>query len=789
MAKNLPEGRRENQTGRVRTRRWSIGAGTGWLLFAARVSISGSCWSLPRFALNFAEFFSFRKVTLEAFPPAPPAPAMRANFALFKPSFWERNNTMQSTAFSVNPSPATRRLMQPARPRHAALASVAALCLLAGAAHAALAIQPAADQKPADKATQKAPGRTTVFTLDLNFQRAIVDEKDAALKRALGMLPDRILELKNEIPNSEQAPPELFDIAAWLAGRPVRLAVEYDQANTKGGQFGGSQFGVGAVLSFAGSDDDLAAADKMISRLTEQGGVTFKSSKAAPVMSEIQTPIGSVRFGVRDSKPAFGEAGKRMEIHFGSLTSPDAIFKGPAGGSVAGLGKGGEKPYISGMLDLAPLTPLLGAANVFMAAMPQTAEILPNLQKAGYIGLEGVTIEHSMGHLPDRAYSTTRIVGLKKFAKESGLDGPGLTAADYKIIPADAHFGQIASKTGPSSMIQIKAMIEAQPESQNMLDAFSSTTGVDLFADIAEQIGDVSGFYLSDSTGGGTLASLVVFTQLKDPARVQATLAKLASSANRELSKGELARGYISVRETTVGGVTITGLRFPGLPIPFEPTFAVAGKYLVATLTPQAAIAAAEQIAGRGDAGITGNESIASLLPKDKALQSLTFNDARKTIAGGYGLVTLSGSMLSNLVRSRADEGGKLSTEAREPGIIVPTYNALRKNARSQITATYFSGDDLLTEWQGDRSLLVNMSSTIGSIMPFAPIVIAAAGGTVAAVAGENGKRFMNPRFNPNDEPMADPDDDQPEVEPMDAPNKMPAGGSQGQRPKNRPKF
>lgn len=673
--------------------------------------------------------------------------------------------------------------MLPARSRSTSLASIAALCLLAGAAHAALAIQPAekpADQaadKAADKAAEKAPGRTTVFTLDLDFQRALVDEKDAALKRALGMLPARIRELRDELPETDQVPPELFDIAAWLASRPMRMAVEYDQTNTKG-----SQFGAGAVLSFAGSADDLAAAEKMISRLTEQGGVTFKPSKTVPGMSETQTPIGNVRFGVRDSQPASGEAGKRMEIHFGSLTSPDAIFKGPAGGSLVGVGKGGEKPYISGMLDLAPLTPLLGALNVFMAATPQSAEILPNLSKAGYIGLESVSFEHTMGHLPDRAYSTTRIVGLKKFAKESGLAGPGLTAADYKIIPADAHFGQIGSKAGLSGMDQIKALIETQPQAESMLDAFSSVTGVDLFADLAEQIGDVSGFYLSDSTGGGTLASLVVFIQLKDPVRVKASLAKLATSANRELSKGELARGYIAVRDNTIGGVTITGLRFPGLPVPFEPTFAIEGKFLVATLTPQAAIAAAEQIAGRGDGGITSNESIASLLPKDKTLHGLTFIDARKTIAGGYGLVTLSGSMLGNLVRSRAQEGGKMSTDAREPGLIVPTYGALIKNARSQITATYFSGDDLLTEWQGDRSLLVNMSSSIGSIMPFAPIIAAAAGGVAAAAIGsENTKRFMDPSHTP----MFDPEDVQPEVEPMDAPADQP----KEPKPKNRPKF
>ena len=139
-------------------------------------------------------------------------------------------------------------------------------------------------------------------------------------------------------------------------------------------------------------------------------------------------------------------------------------------------------------------------------------------------------------------------------------------------------------------------------------------------------------------------------------------------------------------------------------------------------------VAAADQIAGRGDGGITTNESISSLLPKSKELYKLTFVDARKTIPSGYGLMSMGGSALSNLVRSRADESGKLAKDAREPGLIVPTYSVLIRNARSQVTTTYFSGEDLLTEWQGDLSLLVNLTSSIGALTPFAPVVALLAG-------------------------------------------------------------
>lgn len=652
------------------------------------------------------------------------------------------------------------------RPR--LLTAALALSLVAGST--ATLAQNGAKADPAKPAAAAAPARATVLTLDADFTRILVDEKDANLKKALAMLPARVRELRDELPNADSAPPELFDLAAWMLGKPVRVGIEYNQANTKG-----SRFGVGAVLSFGGSAAEIAAADDLVKKLAATTGAPFEPSKADAGMSELNTPAGMLRLGTRDS----ANAGKRFEVQFGSVTSADSIFKTIAPVGVAAGAK--DKPFISGYLDLAPLTPLLGGLNMFLAANPSTADLLPGLQRGGFVGTEAITFEMANGHLADRAYSTTRMVGYKKFAKEGGYDLPALTAAELKVIPADAHSGQI-SKTSSVAMInQIKAAMTSDPSVAQGLEMIESHTGINITSDLIDQIGDVGGYYMADSTGGGSLASLVIFVQVKDPAKMKATITRFASAVNKEVSKGELARGYIGVRESAVGAATITGLRFPGLPIPLEPTLTVEGNFLLVGLTPQAAVAAADQIAGRGDGGITTNESIASLLPKSKELYKLTFVDARKTIPSGYGLMSMGGSALSNLVRSRADESGKLAKDAREPGLIVPTYSVLIRNARSQVTTTYFSGEDLLTEWQGDLSLLVNLTSSIGALTPFAPVVAAAA--AAAGIAANEQSGGMSPfgGFGPGggDEPADD--------EPMD-----PMGGDEPvapAKPGEKPKF
>lgn len=636
----------------------------------------------------------------------------------------------------------------------------------------------AAPAKPAAApAAAAAPARSTVLTLDADVTRILIDEKDANLKKALAMLPARVRELRNEIPDAESAPPELFDLAAWMLGKPVRVGIEYSQANTKG-----SRFGAGVVLSFGGTADEIAAADGLVKKLAATTGAPFQPSKADAGMSELNTPAGLLRIGTRDS----ANAGKRLEVQFGSVTSPDTIFKAVTPAGVAAGTK--DKPFISGYLDLAPLTPLLGGLNMFLAANPNTADLLPGLQRMGLVGTEAVTFEFTSGHLADRAYATTRLAGYKKFAKEGGYDLPALTPAELKIIPADAHSGEISKASWIAIIEQFKAAIASDPRMSEDLDKVESHLGISITADLIDQIGTVSGYYMADSTGGGSLASLVIFLQVKDPAKMKATITRFASVVNKEVSKGELARGYIGVRESSVGAVTITGLRFPGLPIPLEPTLTVEGNFLLVGLTPQAAVAAADQVAGRGDGGITTNESISSLLPKGKELYKLNFVDARKTIPSGYGLMSMGGSALSNLVRSRADESGKLAKDAREPGLIMPTYSVLIRNARSQVTTTYFSGDDLLTEWQGDLSLLVNLTSSIGALTPLAPVVAAAA--AAAGIAANEQRGGMSPfgGFGPGRGPGGprggdEPADDEP-MEPMDDAN--PAAPA---KPGDKPKF
>jgi hypothetical protein len=64
--------------------------------------------------------------------------------------------------------------------------------------------------------------------------------------------------------------------------------------------------------------------------------------------------------------------------------------------------------------------------------------------------------------------------------------------------------------------------------------------------------------------------------------------------------------------------------------------------------------------------------------------------------------VSLLGSALANGVRSPVDPD-------RDPGLIVPLYNDLKKDVHCRISYTYWKGEDKITETHSDRSTLVAM--------------------------------------------------------------------------------
>lgn len=580
-----------------------------------------------------------------------------------------------------------------------------------------------------------APDRVTVLSIEkTDIDRFLVDKKDANLKAALKMIPARVADLASELGLKDRgAPPELFAILPDMLGRPARLAVQF-RPDPEGNSTG---FGLVAAVDTT----DKAAAERLASNINASLkqtplGEMMEPSATDKSMMEVPTPVGVVRWG-----PAKIEGDKwGFTLSVGKMAKPEAAFADGAPASAL-AGKRINPFFLRGRLDLAPLTPLVQMFRGMGDGEPVFGAVLGGLEDAGLVGANSVRYEFDAFHTDDRAVMVTTAVGAKRFPKAGYVTEP-LTAAQLRVIPADAHAGAIARYNLPMLVGELRPMIDQVEPVAEALDEIKQTIGIDLWTDVVEQFTGTFAYYFSDSTGGGGLGSLVVALELKDGAKGAQVSQKLADAVNKWLadeaqreSRRDADRGrgglrpeptYVRARTYTQAGVHFGTVSFPGLPIPVEPTYAVTDKWLLITLTPQAALAAAAQATGKGDAGITAHPDVASTLPKGLALNSLMLVDARKCLPKGYTFLSLMGSGLANAVRTNpalTKDGG------REPAMIVPPFAELMAGARSQVTFSHWVGDDLVSEWQGDRSLLVNVGSTVGAISPVLPVIAAAIAG------------------------------------------------------------
>jgi len=575
--------------------------------------------------------------------------------------------------------------------------------------------------------------RQSVLVLErVELDKILIAPKDQSLRKALKMLPMRLFEIPSEVPDGGEVPVEAIELATRLGSAALKIGVTYDAQNQKGG-FGGA----GVVVSFAAKDEAEAnSTTKMVRDLLAQSPdmPDFTASKQIPTMVGAVTPAGIVRFGPRN-----GKSGWAFEIHLGTVPDPDANFKELNGIDVAGV-----TPFIKGRFDPAPLAPLLGALQVAAGGQPQIAEVIQGLMERNYIGPDAAKWVISAGHIADQTVVSTIWNHTADGQPKDSVGLRPISEAEFNLIPADAYFGTISiSKQSP--MDQIKVALEGISQSAEVLTKIKEETGVDLINDVMAAFGDTMVTYVSDSTGGGSLASQIILVSLADSSKISGALAKLETKANGLLAQPEMARGYVSVRkwaDESLPGAEYHSLRFPGVPVPLEPTIAIANKFLIIGLSPQAAVAAVRQANGKGGPSILSNRSIASALPKGKQINSFGFTDSSRTLRAGYPFVSALGSMVGNLVRSR--DGAKA---VREPGMIVPTYAELAAGAKPHVTYSYWDGKNLISEWRGDESLLVNMGVIVGQVSTYWPL-IAAAGGAAAAAAeqgrmGNFGQPFM----------------------------------------------
>ncbi len=596
-----------------------------------------------------------------------------------------------------------------------AMVSVAGLALAGPAA----AQNKAEKNDKSDRAAKadKQPTNGVLWFETGDWDAILVSPKDQALKRAIKMLPARLREVKGELPPDAPVPTEALDLAGRLLSSPVRAAFAYNPEQQTGGFFGG-----GAVLSFlTGAEAEAGKTGSLVNALVKLSPFKPKESKAFAGMSEVLLPFGTIRGGPRQTAKGWA-----YDLHVGTMSEPDTIL-----GELDTIAISGVKPYFKARFDAAPLNPLMDFIEMMAGDNPQAADGIAKIKESGVLGPKGVKGTYLCGYAEDRSVSETRISGLAGAATALGMSKTPLTDADLKVIPADAHWGIIGSFESTYLTQQVQSALEL-PDARAAVDQFKQMTGVDPVADLLAPLGGTFALYLADSTGGGGLMSMVVVTGVTDPQKFSGAIGKLTTMANGILAEEDKAKGYVLVRDwahESAPGAKFQSLSFPGLPVPIEVTYAFAGKWVVAGLTPQAALVAARQAMGKGDGGITTNERIGAAMPKGKSMVSFTFNDPAKTLREGYAVASMAGSALGNLMRTR----GK-AKEVREPGLVTPPYADLLAGARGQVSWTTWEGDEYVQRSEGDRSQLVDLSMRAGQLMPFLPLI--SLGGAGAAAAG-----------------------------------------------------
>ncbi len=545
------------------------------------------------------------------------------------------------------------------------------------------------------------------------------DPRDANLKKAIEMLPARLAELREEVPDMPGEVVTLLDMIPRMLARPMKMAIAYTPGEPTGGLFN-----YGIVVSIEAADEAEAKKNhERIKNLLKNTQAPTSVSKRLDGFTEIEMgPPGNLAYGVRKSGNVW-----RNEVVYGTVGDLDLVLASPA------LLNKDAKPLMSASFDMTALTP---AEKMILTVVPndqpQVREIAVQLRKNGLIGNEAMKANLEIGVVGDEMITTTRIERAGKFKAALHMASTPLTEADFRAVPADASMATIGSGDLGYFREAIDQATKASPEVGELLENFKAQTGVDLRTDVIDSVGGAFAFYMSDSTGGGGLGSAVMLIGLRDRERFMKAHAKLVGKAREliEQNMPDMPGQYVKLDTWKEGTTDMNALRMRGLPMPLELCYAATSKYLILGMTPQAVTAAVRQAEGKGDGGILTNPRVAAVAKaKQGNLISLGFSDTPRMVREGYTLLAMLGNGIANGVRSPTDY-------AREPGLVVPPPHDLLKTAKASVSMSYWDGETLVMESKADRSLLVNAGGTIGTVVQFAPI-IAGFGGAVAYASQE----------------------------------------------------
>ncbi|MCB9915177.1 MAG: type II secretion system protein GspG [Planctomycetes bacterium] len=524
-----------------------------------------------------------------------------------------------------------------------------------------------------------------------------VDEKDAAFLNALQLVDDRLRDLPGEVPDFDVPPPAL-DMALRLLQGPMTLAVGLNP-------------------------EPLPA-------------------MPVPVVAELRSTrgaAGTARGFLEELADLMNQAGAGVEppANGGAwvLPAPVPAWMNAEGGDFVarlGLEQGFDPALPNGLLPAGARTALRGRLDYgrmldFMLEMAEqqggSAEMEAVFGMLSESGFDALAYEFAIGSDAERQYMVVRMPGFAETMRaQNVVPEAGLGESILRAIPADATWAMAAAFDLEGLLDMYQRMFQGL--GVDVVAELDKALGMSVREDLLAPIGQRMAVYASDTTGGGGTLSSVLVLELKDAERFHATWSRLEDLV---ASLHEETKGYVRLAHHEAGGLQRWTLTFPGLPIPLEITLADRDGYLVAGLTPQAVEAALAQLAAPERSLLDNPGFRAQRGAAGKQLTSLQWIDTPRLFRDGYGTVSLVGSMLANAVRSPRDA-------SREPGLVVPTYATLARDAKPILALGYVDGDDFVSECRADRSHLVNLAGVAGFVQnsPLLPLVGAMAAGIVA---------------------------------------------------------
>jgi hypothetical protein len=542
------------------------------------------------------------------------------------------------------------------------------------------------------------------------FDTFMQDERDQRFEDALAMLPARLSDLRHEIPDLEDMPQPVLDLVFDLMPRPMQIIVEPSGTDPNTGM---PSAGIFVAFGAESQEEAKHLADRIAGFVeASPAQIEFLEDEDDPMQRLIMTPIGPASFG-----PASvgGKWWLRMQLgqNLDVAAAHEAYHAVPDG----------VAPVARGRVDMRMLSPMIGMGLAF--AGPEGQMIASQLAQTGILGPDAIAWDFMEGFTEDGIYGRI-VVERQGLAPVSLVPREPILERDLRVIPQDASVAVVSKMElmGLWDLID-SAIAMSGMDLEEVEMQLEDMVGVNLRDDLVEPLGSTWTWYTSNTTGGDTMMSSAMLISLDDPERIRNTFEHLIGMANHQLAEIK----YVEIAKTQAWGQSLYTLRMRGLPIPIELSFAIEGDHLIAGMAPQAVIAGGRQIA-EGETSLLDNRRFRRNFPREEGRQysSITFLDARTLAPDGYPLLQLMGSAVANGMRSPLSD--------RDPGIVIPPYNDLMKNAKPVMMWAYWDGDDYITEYTADRSMLVR-SATMAGYLGRSPLMLAiGAGVMIPAIMG-----------------------------------------------------